>query len=137
MRTISLAAMLMATPAAAATAEQRFDLVCSGTKEWSGLRPVEPTTAMAQFRLRIDLDSKKFCYDSCDSILDITTVGAKALFLGGDGSTGSAEHSEFVDRTSGRYFFLKSWADDAVSLTIKASCSPERFSGFPDPPAKF
>jgi hypothetical protein len=132
-----IAALVLLTLGAAPAPAPKFDLVCVGQKEWSGLRSIEATTIPVTFRLRIDTVSSRFCYDSCQTVYNIDTVGAKALFFGGSTEGQVAEHTEMVDRTTGEYLFLKSWADDALSLKINAKCTAATFSGFPEIPAKF
>lgn len=134
MRIFAVALAVSSIPAQAA---DQFDLICSGTKEWHGTRPIELTKLPVTFRLRIDTEARKFCYDQCEGLYSINLVAPKALFFGGFNEAEADRRTEMVDRVTGEYLFIKSWVDDALSLEIHAQCSVTNFSGFPDPPAKF
>ena len=131
---ITLAVVAAAVPAQAA---DQFDLVCRGTKEWSGLRAVELTKLPFSFRLKVDTLSERFCYERCEVLYSISLVTPKSLFLGGFENVDPDNRTEVLDRTTGKYFFVKSWQDDALSLKIEADCTASAFTGFPEAPSKF
>ena len=134
MRALVLALALTSVPAHAA---DQFDLICNGTKEWHGSRPIELTNSPVTFRLRVDTGAGSYCYDQCTKTYSISLVAAKSLFLGGFNEAESDRRTEVVDRVTGEYLFLKNWIDDSLSLEIHAKCVAAPFSGFPDPPARF
>ena len=101
-----ICAMLLAVISVQAQAADQFDLICTGTKEWRGAREIERSNLPITFKLRVDVASRQFCYDRCDTLYSINAVAPKALFLGGFDETEQDNRTEMVDRGTGVYLFI-------------------------------
>lgn len=118
MRTLIIAAALLATPVAAAT--EQFDLVCTAKGEAT--------------RFRVDLSRNEFCFDDCDRVLRIAEVTAGVITFRKTDPTPpeNARSYNRVNRSTGEW----EWYSYTPRISrrvqdIKGHCEPAAFSGFP------
>lgn len=124
---------ILAAVAAAAPAQQ-FDLVCEGGMRFGLTEPYKPYS----FRLRVDLDERRYCQDACAAILPIATVHPGAIFFEEEETEERVRgimRTRLVNRESGEYIRYK--RDRNGVLDVKAQCAPAAFSGFPELKTKF
>ena len=124
--------LLMGTAAlslsTAAQADDRFDLICQGTKQEDLNGPKEPHS----FRMIIDLEAMTFCKDECDTMWDIAEVDPAEIRFTAN-FEGSVTSDQRVSRRTGKYeWVLISTGIRPWSQQIEAQCSPAPFSGFPE-----
>lgn len=127
----ALAALsLTAVDAAAQTATQ-FDLVCSGTRQTTLDGPAAPL----DYRLRVDLDAGRWCWDACERTFQIADVAPDRLVLQSERVDTPRKRSttdNTVSRTTGEHRSI--WIETRPMPTYfetKGQCDPAAFSGFP------
>lgn len=125
---IAMAATLGITP--------QFDLLCTH----NGLTIVEgakttvdqPPGTLADFVLRIDLESKKWCDSECKYINPLSITSNRITLLE------SAEYpwksdERYLDRISGKFFRKQKLPNGGAGYAeTKADCNKKPFSGIPD-----
>ena len=123
MRTIILATMLVATPAAA----DQFDLVCQS--QYS-VKPGGRTTAR-EIRFRIDLSVPSWCRDKCTKVEAIQAVeqGKIVLYSSSPDTLRRVRSFAEIDRVSGAYRDYSGGIDSYWDE--RGSCAVAPFSGFP------
>lgn len=116
MRTIILATMLMATPAAAA---DQFDLVCTAKKE--------------QQRYRIDLGAGEWCSGDCSTVRKIAEVTTGMITLVNLAPQPPRNETTYnrINRQTGAWEWFNEEPGYSSIQDIKGSCSASPFSGFP------
>ncbi|WP_156447431.1 hypothetical protein [Blastomonas sp. CCH1-A6] len=125
-----LAILAFAVPTTA-TAPEKFDLKCTGERQFHLESPVEPHS----YGFRIDLKSQKWCWEHCDIIFDIAQVHPDRLILAEKHEVLGRVTSHLVnviDRTNGNHRFRSSVTGSTGNVhTINGTCEPAPFSGFP------
>jgi hypothetical protein len=123
---------------------QQFDLVCTGQQRFDISDPFKP----ASFRLRVDLDARKWCEDAppeihaelCSVLHDVAEV--QPSFIAFDPDQTAEQQSmgivrtHYVDRTTGEYVHYVHDRGPGM-IEVKAHCEPAPFSGFPKIQTKF
>lgn len=135
MRTLIIAAALVATPAAAAT--DQFDLVCTGTVKTA---PRGAASAI-NTRYRVDLAAKSWCRDDCAEVRTIEAVTDGEIVFEQRGQDVNAQPwvRHTVDRTSGAWKDFLSTPDvqgrnvfsPGLWIDAVGACTTAPFSGFP------
>lgn len=126
MRTLILASLIFAAPAAAA--EQQFDLVCKGRQKTSALGSWKPY----EQRYRIDLTAQAYCTFACKSVQKIKSVDAGQIVFQATDSHDPSGMSiiHYVDRTDGKWVYFLS-GGLGLYQNSEGTCEPAAFSGFP------
>jgi hypothetical protein len=131
------AAALLLFVAAPAGAADQFDLVCQGRWRFNVTDPYEPRN----FRMRVDLQAKRFCEEDCRATREIAEVQPNVITFERATDQPKALGTTFffqVDRTNGKLTYFKSARLPERSwIEQDAICEPAPFSGFPELPKKF
>ena len=133
--TITLLAMLLATPALA----QSFNLECSGTLKRKSDFLDDQMPYHSTYRL--NLDKGQWCEDACDLLYDIIEVQPTRIVLRkGDIPEGTV--LEFVDRRTGEHYMSQTVTSRLrgaakINLIWDGTCQKADFSGFPVFETKF
>lgn len=116
MRTIILAAIMLALPGAAVE-QQQFDLVCQG--------------GGVTVRYRVDLARNEACSDTCDRVWKMgePTSGELKLIDRAPAYRGDTEERDVVNRTTGEW--RSSTRVNGHLYAKEGACDPAPFSGFP------
>lgn len=129
--TAGLAALALTAVEAAAQSATQFDLVCSGTRQLTLDGPAEPH----DYRLRIDLEAGRWCWDECARTMPIVEVAPDRLTLLSEVVDTPRKRStteNTVSRVTGEHRAL--WIESRPIPTFvetKGQCDPAAFSGFP------
>jgi hypothetical protein len=109
--------------ATTARAEDRFDLVCTGTRSVAG-GPGAPWAA----RYRVDLVEGVYCRDECKAVPRIFDVGPSVIvFARSAPDAPESFYVEWVSRMNGTY----SATVNPTRTKVEGACATEPFSGFP------
>lgn len=124
------AVSLTAFDAAAQSATQ-FDLVCSGTRQMG----LDAQPVPLDYRLRVDLEARRWCWNDCDRTMQIVDVAPDRLVLQTESIDTPRKRStsdNTVSRTTGEHRSI--WIETRPIPTYvetKGQCDPAAFSGFP------
>ncbi len=127
-----LAIFVQAQSASAAQPSQ-FDLKCAGTgSSYDNGRKFEgPMTRV----LHVDLESKQYCVDACETVLRIALVDpVRIRFMALDNNGGALDMfkgNEAVDRRTGAYEMAMLDAANLRHMSMKGTCEPAPFTPFP------
>jgi hypothetical protein len=132
MRSLIIAAALVATPAAAAT--EQFDLVCNGkTRESS----IGRWKAAPETRYRIDLAANRWCQGDCkqpEKIYEVSETKLTLKWIKEDTPRSRALIFIKIDRSTGAW--ENYWSSSFFSETA-GQCEVAPFTEFPVTPTKF
>jgi hypothetical protein len=116
--------------AAAVQVIAAFNLVCTGTMRSGPVGLALPEQGGEPFSItyRIDLDARRWCSDSCDTVETLAGIVEGQIVLRDQHvPEGSSVVTIFPDR--GRFTDTLILGDHAILRS--GSCRPERFTGFP------
>ncbi len=133
-----LTALVLASLADSAVKPTKFDLVCEGTTETISLALISKTSEAFAMRLRIDLDDRKYCSDDCKIVSDIADVRPEYIAFEKSVTQplpGQMMVVNQINRETGA--LVRYSKTNGLSVSTKATCEPQTFSGFPVPKTKF
>lgn len=106
-----------------------FNLICTGTMVTAGGAQGNGSQP-SRIEIRVDLSSRRFCYDDCRETQPIYSVSGTEIILRNE-TIPSESFSYFhrVNRESGASF--SSVRMDGVTITSTGRCEPAPFTGFP------
>lgn len=123
-RSALFAALFASSPVSAETAQQ-FDLICQGESQRSpGAKPEAVTR-----HYRIDLQAKRWCWESCERANEIESVTADRITFYQSPEGEPMKHA-YISRTDGSYSRVslgRTFTHD------KGTCEVAPFSGLPKP----
>jgi hypothetical protein len=159
---IGLFAVLLVTDCAASVPVARqFDLVCQGTLADVGMTSGHTSSRPTPFssRIKVDLDTRRFCIDECPAVFHLTKVGGAQLEYHYDVEVADEDHAAnrfrsgnccstagpfplkedlIVDLSTGN--FRRTYRYDegdvaarALDLHFVGTCETAPFSGLPAP----
>lgn len=124
-------------PAVSAAQPQTFNLECAGSTKTETIAGT--TTEPYRWVYRVDLTSKQFCTDDCETLTAVAKVDAAVLTLwdrSQDGVTQSSLDLNEIDRRTGRQTvrsYTRDPRDDGTILIRRSTgdCRLAPFGGFP------
>lgn len=113
-------ALIFATPTMAAG--PRFDLVCRGDAIGTAPVPALRRGGPIKLRIRVDLTAKKFCFDDCGDVRQLTDVNDDFV------EASSGEQRVRIMRATGKFLYQRTGLYEAAGA---GTCETKPFSGMP------
>lgn len=130
---LKLTALATALAIAGAEPVKQFDLVCTGTVDPTGIW--EPVST----RLRVDLESGRWCDGECKAVTVIAEVQPATIWLEKESAEQEARGImdwRALNRETGEYNQVKD-IPMVGRMALRAMCDAAPFSGFPAIQTKF
>lgn len=144
MKIVALAAAAGAIATQSQSADQQFNLVCSGMTHSYSEKTSSVRDEPYSYAYRIDLKAGNWCEANCTVVRSIAEVQPTFMRLMPDRNEDAPTHREkwtsLISRTDGTQLtMVESW-DDLLgnsTMTWKGTCERQPFSGFPKVTTKF
>lgn len=127
----ALAALVLTAADAAAQTATQFDLVCSGTRQVG----VDAAPVPHDYRIRVDLEARRWCWDSCERTYEIAEVAPDRIVFERSTTDTPRKRSmseNSVSRQTGDHRLI--WIESRplpTYMETKGTCDPAAFSSFP------